>query len=195
LSDGAEFVELGGERVLLRDPRPEDVEARLRWVTTETAWQDWDAPWEGPKIMPPERIDERRQAMLESIAEPLPTPRSSLYVELPGGPLLGWVNSYRHDPVHRTASAGIDICESAFWGQGIGTEALRLWIGYLFTELDLHRVGLETWSGNQRMIRCAEKCGFVEEGRFRENVEYRGGRYDGVKLGLLRREWEARPNA
>jgi RimJ/RimL family protein N-acetyltransferase len=131
--------------------------------------------------------------MLDKLVEPLPDPRSSLYVELIDGPLLGWVNSYRHDPSHRTIWAGIDICESAFWGRGIGTEALGLWIGYLFANLDLHRIGLETWSGNERMIRCARKCGFTEEGRFRENVEYDGRRYDGVKFGLLRREWDRGP--
>ncbi len=191
MSDRIEAVELRGERVVLRDPRPQDVEARLRWITVETAWQAWDAPWEGPELAPPERVAEARRSLSERLAEPLPTPRCSLYIQLKDGPLLGWANIYNHDAAHRTAWVGIDICESAFWGQGIGTEALELWIGYLFTELGLHRVGLETWSGNERMIRCARKCGFIEEGRFRESIEYRGQRHDGVKLGLLRREWEA----
>lgn len=75
--------------------------------------------------------------------------------------------------------------------RGLGAEALRMWIDYLFTSLDLHRIGTETWSGNVRMMRCAEKCGFVLEGRLREVVEVCGRRYDGVKFGLLRREWEA----
>ncbi len=183
-------VEVRGERVLLRDARPEDTEARLRWTTVETAWQDWDAPWEGKSLTSPERVDEARRRMLEALTNPLPVPREQLFIERVGGPLLGWVNHYRHDLAQQTTWVGINVCESAVWGQGLGAEALCLWVGHLFTELDLQRLGTETWSGNERMVRCALRCGFREEGRFRENVEYQGRRWDSVKFGLLRREWE-----
>jgi len=185
------FIEIRGERVVLRDRRPEDVEACLRWITVETAWQDWDAPWEGKSITPPEKVEETQRTMLENIAKPLPTPRSLLYVQRICGPLIGRVNYYGHDPVNRTVDVGVGIWESAFWNQGLGTEALRLWLDYVFTNLDVHRVGLGTWSGNVRMIRCAEKCGFLLEGRFREAREVRGQRYDSLGFGLLRRDWEA----
>jgi len=54
-----------GRRVLLRDPRPEDVEARLRWSTVETEWQNWDAPWEGP---PPTPVGELTEARVKKCA-------------------------------------------------------------------------------------------------------------------------------
>jgi len=188
-------VEVRGRRVILRDPRIEDVEAELRWTTVETAWQAWDAPWEGMAITSPERVEAVRQTKLDKLAHPLPSPRERLSVERIGGPLLGWVTHYRYDPAQRTTWVGINLCESGFWGQGLGTEALCLWIDTLFSQLNLHRVGTETWSGNERMIRCALRCGFVEEGRFRETVEYEGQRWDSVKFGLLRREWEQRRRA
>lgn len=191
MNNAADYIEIRGERVVLRDPRPEDVEARLRWITVETTWQDWDAPWEGKSIVPPEKVDDTRRTMLENIAKPLPTPRSLLYIQLIGGPLLGRVSHYHHNAVNRCTMAGIRIWESAFWNQGLGTEAMGLWVDYLFSNLDLHRIGLQTWSRNHRMIRCAEKCGFVLEARLRENIEWNGQRYDGVEFGMLRREWEA----
>ena len=187
-----DFVEIRGEWVVLRDPRPEDVEARLGWITVETAWQEWDAPWEGRKIVPPEQVDETRRTMLENLSKPRPTPRSLLYIERVGGPLIGRVNYYGHDPVNRTVWVGIGIWESAFWNQGLGTEALRLWLDHVFANLDVHRVALGTWSGNVRMVRCAEKCGFVLEERFPGQREVRGQRYDGLSFRLLRTEWEAR---
>lgn len=190
VTERGDVVEVRGKRVILRDPTVEDIEAELRWTTVETAWQEWDAPWEGRALTSPERVEAVRQAKLEKLAQPLPSPRERLSVERIGGPLLGWVCHYRYDPGQRTTWVGINLCESSLWGQGLGTEVLCLWIGYLFNELDLHRIGTETWSGNERMIRCALKCGFVEEGRFRETVEYQGRRWDSVKLGLLRREWE-----
>ena len=190
LSTPGQPVTVRGERVLLRDPRPEDVEARTRWLTVETEWGEWDAPWEGNQPLPPERLEEVRQRMLENTSKPPPDPRERLFIQVIDGPLIGWVNHYNHQAAHHTTWVGIDICESDCWGRGLGAEALCLWIDYLFVALDLHRIGAETWSGNERMIRCARKCGFVPEGCFHENIEFRGQRYDSVKLGLLRSEWE-----
>jgi RimJ/RimL family protein N-acetyltransferase len=192
-----DFVEIRGERVVLRDPRPEDLEAHVRWHTVETAWQDWDAPWDIQRNqVPPERMEESlkelRRRLLEKLTAPLSTPRPGFWIERIGGPLLGHVGQYHHDAKHRSTMIGIAIYESAYWDQGLGTEALGLWVDYLFASLDLHRIGLDTWSGNVRMMRCAEKCGFLLEGRLRETVEWRGQRYDSVKFGMLRREWEAR---
>ena len=184
------MIEVRGQRVLLRDPRPEDVEARLRWTTVEIVWQKWDAPWEGRAITPADRVDEARQRLLVKIAEPLPTPRKTLWVERVRGPLLGWVNHYHHDPGARVTYVGIDICESAYWNQGLGTEALLLWIDYLVKELELTCVRTATWSGNERMIRCVEKCGFVLDKVNRGSREVRGKRYDGLEFVLTRRDWK-----
>ena len=37
-------METRSERVILRDPREEDTEARIRWLTVATEWGEWDAP-------------------------------------------------------------------------------------------------------------------------------------------------------
>jgi RimJ/RimL family protein N-acetyltransferase len=177
-----------GERVLLRDPRPEDVEARIRWMTVETAWEDWDAPWERKPLVSPERAEAWRRRALTGAGDEPATPRTRLYIELIGGPVLGWVSRYV-DKADGTVRLGIDICESAYWGRGLGTEALRLWIGYLFSELDVDRLGTATWSGNERMVRCAEKCGFLAEQRTPDGREVRGRKYDALKFVLTRERW------
>ncbi len=182
------MVEVRARRVLLRDPRPDDVEARLRWATVETEWQNWDAPWEGPvEELVEARVSKYAANIAASIAQPLPSPRRQLWVERIGGPLLGWVNHYHHDPTARVTWVGISIGESAYWNQGLGTEALLLWIDYLVKELDLTCVRTATWSGNHRMVRCAEKCGFVVDKVNRGSREVRGKRYDGLEF-ILNRE-------
>ena len=79
--------------------------------------------------------------------------------------------------------------ESPYWNQGLGTEALLLWIDYLVEDLNLTSVRTATWSGNVRMVRCAEKCGLVLVGRTVGNREVRGKRYDGLEFELVRAEW------
>ena len=178
--------------MLLRDARPEDVEARIRWVTVELEWGDWDAPWEGMRRVAPEDVPELRRKLLSQVAGPQPTPRVQLWIERIGGPLLGWVSCYGHDEAGRSIWAGIDICEAACWGHGLGTEALGLWIAYLFQEMDLSCIRLGTWSGNVRMVRCAERCEFVVESRRAEARLVRGRAYDALEFKLDRARWEER---
>ena len=77
---------------------------------------------------------------------------------------------------------GIDICEPYLWGKGIGTNTLRAFINYYF-DRGITELYTQTWSGNTRMIHCAEKLGFVECNR---NVGTRevDGQYDGLTFKL-----------
>lgn len=56
--------------------------------------------------------------------------------------------------------------------------------------LTLHRIEIDTFSDNERAIRCYQKCGFVEEGRLRKAMWTTKG-YREVMMGLLREDWEA----
>ncbi|KIL35036.1 hypothetical protein SD71_15340 [Cohnella kolymensis] len=81
------------------------------------------------------------------------------------------------------------LLQAAYWNGGYGTEALRLWIDYLLSSLPLVRIGLTTWSGNPRMVRCAEKLGMKMEGCIRKCRLYKGNYYDSIRMGMLREEW------
>ena len=85
----------------------------------------------------------------------------------------------------------IFIGEQNYWGRGYGTDALRVFLEYLFDQWNFHRIELETWAGNERAIRTYEKCGFVIEGRLREGFYVRGQYYDRVQMGILRSDYDA----
>jgi len=176
-----------GDRVLLRDPCVEDVHARLRWTTVDTAWQEWDAPWEGKALTSCDEANRVHHAM--PVRWPLPTPREQLWIQTIGGPLVGWVNSYHHAPAERTIWIGIVICESSYWGRGLGTEALRLWMGYQFIARDLASIRTATWAGNGRTVRVAEKCGFHLLTCEPRQRKVRGAWYDGLTFAYTRQAW------
>jgi RimJ/RimL family protein N-acetyltransferase len=188
MTGSSSFIMIAGQRVLLRDPRVEDIHVRLRWSTVDTAWEDWDAPWEGKGLTPP---GEAMRIDLTStrISWPLPIPRRQLWVQAINGPLLGWVNSYHYDPDARLIWAGVDICESSCWGRGLGTEAFRLWMDYQFVRRDINTIRTGTWSGNVRMIRVAEKCGFSLMAREAHKREVRGAWYAGLVFECTRQTW------
>ena len=117
-------------------------------------------------------------------------PRKRAMIATLEGEPLGWVNRYGDKSFPEAYRVGISIGEDAYLNQGIGTEALGLWVDYLFSNSDVHRIGLDTWSFNARMMRVAEKLGFVREGAERELIQWQGEWLDLVHFGMLRREWE-----
>ena len=56
---------------------------------------------------------------------------------------------------------GIEICEMDYWWRGIGSRALSAFMEYYRIHGEWRFI-LRTWSGNKRMLRCAEKLGFLE---------------------------------
>ncbi|MFZ6026225.1 MAG: GNAT family N-acetyltransferase [Chloroflexota bacterium] len=104
--------------------------------------------------------------------------------------LIGFVSAWGLNWQHGDTFLGIGIGEEDFWGKGYGTEALRLFLGYVFREMNLRRVSLNVFGYNPRAIRSYEKCGFKIEGRLREAILKEGKRWDVVFMGILREEWE-----
>lgn len=179
-----------GERVVLRDRLPSDVESYLRWQT-HGEWRLYDAPWENEDV--PRTAEEEeafRVRFLEKCQQALSVPRKRATVATLKGEPLGWVNRYGDERFSEAYRVGISIGEDAYLNQGIGTDALGLWVDYLFSNSDVHRVGLDTWSFNGRMMRVAEKLGFVREGAERELIQWQGEWLDLVHFGMLRKEWK-----
>ncbi len=85
---------------------------------------------------------------------------------------------------------GIGLGERKYWSKGYGTDAMRIILRYAFTELNLHRVSLDTFEYNPRAIRSYEKAGFKIEGRVRQLLNREGRRWDVIYMGILREEWE-----
>lgn len=105
--------------------------------------------------------------------------------------VCGIVTYYFEDDQNKWLELGIVIHEAHNWGKGLGTRSLELWINHIFNTLPVVRVGLTTWSGNERMIHVGEKLGMQMEARIRKVRYYEGNYYDSIRMGILREEWEA----
>lgn len=93
---------------------------------------------------------------------------------------VDWKNS--------VATVGIFLGKP-FWSQGFGTDAMNILLGFIFNQMNLNKAGLNVYSFNERAIASYSKCGFVVEGRLRQQI-FRDGKYhDEVLMGLLRSEY------
>jgi RimJ/RimL family protein N-acetyltransferase len=110
------------------------------------------------------------------------------------GKCIGQCALFQFDHVAHTCALGITIGDKGYWGRGYGREALQLLLHYGFVMHNLHKVWLTVNSNNERALRAYRACGFVEEGRLRQQVWSNGQYLDLVYMGVLRGEW-ARQNA
>jgi RimJ/RimL family protein N-acetyltransferase len=162
----------------------------LRWLG-QGEWRSYDAPWEVVDLSAREEAKQKyRERFLESCREERVVPRKRATITTREGMPLGWVTRYGDRRFSKVCAVGINICEDEYLSRGMGTEALALWVSYLFGHSEIHRISIKTWSLNPRMKRVAEKLGFVFEGAEREMQEWQGCWHDRLHYGLLRSEWE-----
>jgi RimJ/RimL family protein N-acetyltransferase len=90
---------------------------------------------------------------------------------------------------HSDVFVGIGLGDRDYWGNGYGTDAMRVILRYAFMELNLHRVSLDVFEYNPRAQRSYEKAGFKVEGRQRQAMQRDGRRWDFIFMGILREEW------
>ncbi|KIL21847.1 hypothetical protein C2W58_01152 [Bacillus pumilus] len=173
------------EHVSIRPLDETDLEVvwHLKFKASDQSYRKWNAPYFHEHEIPLAAFKKR---YVQDDAIP-----PKLYGIVIGGELKGTVSYYWENERTRWLECGILIYDSRFWNGGVGTKALNLWINELFSHIDIPRIGLTTWSGNERMMRCAEKCGFTLEGRLRMVRYYQGEYYDSMRYGMLREEWQS----
>jgi RimJ/RimL family protein N-acetyltransferase len=73
--------------------------------------------------------------------------------------------------------------------RGLGTESVRLIVGYGFEQLALHRISLEVYAFNPRARHVYDKVGFVAEGVLRAELRWEDQWIDATAMSILAPEW------
>jgi RimJ/RimL family protein N-acetyltransferase len=159
-------VDLVGNVVRLRAPRPEDAEAVMKCLA-EPEVVHYLSSWAWAPYGPSDARDwiERKAAntvrwAIESLAD---------------HEFVGATGFNDVDLRNRHAEWGIWIGPPARWGKGFGTEACQLAMRYAFHEVGLEKVYLYVYEGNDRGLRAYEKAGFKVEGTFPRHTWFHGG--------------------
>lgn len=117
-------------------------------------------------------------------------PDAMMIVDAETDELIGQVGCYWKSIETNWLEVGLVIFNEGYWGQGIGYDALKIWINYQFKiKTEIIRIGLSTWSGNIGMIKLAEKLNLKKEAVYRKARIVNGEYYDSISYGILREEW------
>ncbi|PPQ94702.1 hypothetical protein CVT25_009557 [Psilocybe cyanescens] len=77
-----------------------------------------------------------------------------------------------------------------FWNRGYGQHITRFMVDHAFVHMNMHRISLEVYEGNDRAVALYKKTGFIEEGRQRKALWINGGWKDIIEMGILVEEWK-----
>jgi len=84
--------------------------------------------------------------------------------------VVGSIGVFRQENIHsKTAEIGYYISE-AYWGKGIGTNAVKKTCKFIFSNTDIIRIFAEPFAHNASSCRILEKAGFSFEGTLRKNA-------------------------
>lgn len=83
----------------------------------------------------------------------------------------------------------IYIGEEDFLEKGYGKESMSLILKYCFEDLNMERVTLDTFDGNERASKLYESLGFVDEGTLRHATKRNGEFYNLNLKSMLRSEY------
>jgi RimJ/RimL family protein N-acetyltransferase len=168
-----------GERIYLSHPLREDVPLFARWFADVELTTYLGQPGKSYSL-------EQEQQWFESLKDHK-APFFAI-VAREGDRLIGSVSFKDPDYRHGTAELGIAIGDKAAWGQGYGSEAVRLLTDFGLTFLGLHTVYLWFVAFNERGHRAYLKAGFKEAGRIRDGYLLDGRRYDRVLMDCTRED-------
>jgi RimJ/RimL family protein N-acetyltransferase len=176
---------LTGKLVRLRPLEMSDLDRYLVWVNDPEVMQ-WLSrtgtyPWS--------RLAE--EELLEKVSRTRGYDAVNLAIETLEGRHIGSIALHNAQPEDRKAGVGLFIGDKEYWNRGYGTDAMRTILRFGFEEMNLQRIHLTVDAENARAIACYKKCGFIEEGRLRQD-RYKGGQYfDTLVMGVLVDEFRA----
>lgn len=176
--------------IKLRQLQEADLENYYYWNLPDKAFHDFNGPYFGRESE--ENLRKRVDKMKEKFESGTFEHRDSFKViaNAETNELIGTVSWYWKSEETLWLEIGIVIFNENYWSKGIGYKALSKWIDEVFEmRPDIVRLGLTTWSGNERMMKLSEKLGMTQESCYRKARIVDGEYYDSVSYGILKEEW------
>ena len=170
-----------GERIKLTPQRKEYAELHAQYMADPDVVDNYFMSY----TLPP--LKEFVEKWFESAASQ--KEGYSFAIETKEGEFIGTCHTMGMRMRNGTTYIAIYIGHPDYRSKGYGTEAMKLFLNFLFNEAGLRKVKLNVFTFNKRAVRCYEKSGFKVEGICRQEI-YRYGEYhDNFAMSITRDEF------
>lgn len=155
-----------GEYVLLRVPEMDDADIITAWENDSEVTKYLLSSYPVSKMAVERNIHELKQhkdklVFIIGTEDNIPIGISSLTE-------IDWING--------TAKIDVVIYAKSCWGRGYGYDALKTLTGFCLRHANLHTLYANILDGNDRAIRCFQKCGYAVEGTLHHRI-FKEGKY------------------
>jgi RimJ/RimL family protein N-acetyltransferase len=104
------------------------------------------------------------------------------------GEIIGDIGTHFLDIENKQVEVGCTLAKSQH-GKGFAVEGLKKVIGFLFDQLDKHRIIGSIDPNNFQSIKLMENLGFRKEAHFKESILINGKWIDDIVYAILKKEW------
>lgn len=166
-----------GEKVVLREIEEEDLDLIIKWRNDPEILK-WLFSYS-----PLSRVKQRKwyEGYLEEDTQQI------FIIELKEEKTpIGTIGLTDIDYKNQKGELTIIIGEKGYWGKGLGEESLKLLVKFAFNEMNFRKIKALVFSDNDKAIKMYEKCGFKEEGNFKEEIFKEGNFKDVVVMSKFR---------
>jgi RimJ/RimL family protein N-acetyltransferase len=87
--------------------------------------------------------------------------------------LIGFVNFFSINKEKKQGEMGICIGDKRYWNKGIAFRSVKNVIKYIFSEMDIDRIYIETGENNEGALRLFEKLNFIKCGEYLEDDNFK----------------------
>lgn len=87
--------------------------------------------------------------------------------------LIGFVNFFCIDKVKKQGEMGVIIGDKSYWSKGVGHRAVSATINYIFNNMDIDRIYIETGEANKPALGLFEKLNFKRCGEYIEDESFK----------------------
>lgn len=178
-------MKLKGEKVILIPIKKEERDDFFK-LATKSFGSDW---WYGDE----EKEKRSRKDFFKDWNEDCfnidkPEKGQCFWIEYKGK-RIGQINYNKIDKKNKKVELDIIIGPQKRLSKGLGTDALKTLIKYLFNSFKINKITISARANNPRAIKAYQKSGFKKEGLLREEDYFKGEFVDCVIFGLLRKDF------
>ncbi|MCL2018274.1 MAG: GNAT family N-acetyltransferase [Oscillospiraceae bacterium] len=174
------FKKIVGERVYLSPYSTDDIEIFTKWLNDRAVTDGL-----GDSAMQFNLLNEKE--WMEGILKK--GEHSYAIVMDRTDEVVGSIGLFEVKNTHGTATVGLFIGEATNRGKGLGTEAMKLMVGYAFDVLNFQNIMLNVFEFNKGAYKSYLKVGFKEFGRRRKAVYLDNKRHDIIFMDITREDW------
>lgn len=89
------------------------------------------------------------------------------------GNFIGFVNFFGIDKAKKQGEMGVTIADKRYWKKGIGYTAINVVTKYIFDNMEINRIYIETGETNKPALGLFHKLGFSKCGEYLEDEDFK----------------------